>query len=62
MKINCGCTADFLCNVAKKLWKYKSHRGRKIYSDHRRAVFGETELDGMHGIVGFWEKRNLKES
>lgn len=51
MKINCGCTADELCKVAKKLWKYKAYKGRKAYSDHRRAAFGETELNGIQGIT-----------
>ena len=50
MKINCGCTTDSLCLIAKKLWKCKSYKYRKMYSDHRRAAFGETELDGMQGI------------
>ncbi len=50
MKSNCGCTTDSLCPVAKKLWKYRGYKGRKAYSDHRRAAFGETELDGVQGV------------
>lgn len=56
--MNCGCTTDSLCPVAKKLWKYKGYKGRKAYSDHRRLAFNETELDGVNG-VSYWAN-NLK--
>jgi len=51
MKSDCGCTADSLCPKGKSLWKYKSYKKRKEYSDHRRFAFGETELDGVQGIT-----------
>jgi len=40
MNNKCNCSDDVLCSDAKKLWKLKSFKGRKKYSDHRLNALG----------------------
>ena len=59
MKSTCGCTIDFLCPLAKKLWKRKNYEGRKQYSDHRCYALGESSL--FHGVYGVsYRANNIK--
>jgi hypothetical protein len=36
--MNCGCTDDNLCPVAKELWKLKGSEGRGKYNAHRNLA------------------------
>jgi len=36
--IQCGCTDDSLCDLAKKLWRMTSSKGRQKYNNHRQLA------------------------
>jgi len=57
IKSLCGCSDDILCAEAKKLWKYKSIKNRKKYSDHRLTALRLKNVNGM----SIWAN-NLKKS
>ena len=56
--LNCGCTDDALCPLAKKLWRLKGPEGRMRYSLHRNLALNydpdnAPSFQKVEGL-GFW--------